>query len=103
LAWYAARMLCPTPPERLCDEQGRPYFLWDAELRLTELQDLLVSGSAEDRAWWAAKVMRQAKPDDAITVIGVAAMRELWPLLQPLLSDKLAFWTWYLEKTRGRG
>ncbi len=38
-------MLCPTPPEKLCDARGRPYFLWDNELTLAEFLALL-RGSA---------------------------------------------------------
>jgi len=31
-------MLNPTPPERLVDPQGRPYFLWDVDITLEEFQ-----------------------------------------------------------------
>jgi len=26
-------VLAPTPPERIVDAKGRPYFLWDEDLR----------------------------------------------------------------------
>jgi hypothetical protein len=30
-------MLNPTPPERLTDPQGHPYFLWDSEMTLDDM------------------------------------------------------------------
>ena len=31
-------MLSFTPPERLTDARGRPYFLWDCDLTIEELR-----------------------------------------------------------------
>lgn len=30
--------LNPTPPDRLVDQHGRPYFLWDMDITLADFQ-----------------------------------------------------------------
>lgn len=64
-------MLHPTPPELLCDPQGRPYFLWDVDLTLQQLRMLLADPDEDVRAYWMGKVLRQAKPDDALTLMDI--------------------------------
>ena len=93
-------MLCPTPPAKLCDEQGRPYFLWDSNVTLAELHGYLRSDDDEQRAYWLGKVMRQAKPDDAIVIAGLDEMRRLWARLERSLGRARPFWAWYLDWTR---
>ena len=90
-------MLCPTPTERLCDDRGRPYFLWDCDVTLLQLQGFLNASAADQRVYWIAKVMRQAKPDDAISIVGRPAMRELWTRVAPTLGRARDFWDWYLK------
>jgi hypothetical protein len=93
-------MLCPTPESRLCDAQGRPYFLWDNDLTLPEFLVHLRAEDEEVRAYWLGKLMRQAKPDDAIVIAGIDPMRRLWPKLERYLGRTRAFWTWYLDWAR---
>lgn len=93
-------MLCPTPPSKLCDEAGRPYFLWDSDVTLAELLGHLGADSDDRRVYWLAKLMRQAKPDDAIVIAGPDEMRRLWPRLERSLGDARAFWAWYLDWVR---
>lgn len=92
------RMLAPTPPDKLVDDQGRPYFLWDCQVTLAELLRYLASADAAERAYWTAKVMRQAKPDDAMTLIPVASMRDQWVRLEPFLGRTRPFWTFILDR-----
>lgn len=91
-------MICPTSETQLCDEAGRPYFLWDCDVTLAALREHLAA-PADDarRAYWLAKVMRQAKPDDAIAIAGLAEMRRLWPRIERSLGQQRAFWSWYLS------
>lgn len=93
-------MLAPTPPDRLCDAQHRPYFLWDCDVTLPQLGRYLMSTDDDQRTYWAAKVMRQAKPDDAIVIIGTNEMRRLWSRIAPLLGRTREFWQWYLDWAR---
>lgn len=92
-------MICPTPAEKLCDAQGRPYFLWDCDVTLARFREHLAAPEDDRRAYWLAKLMRQAKPDDAIAIAGLPEMRRLWSRIQHSLGRQRDFWTWYLDWT----
>jgi hypothetical protein len=94
-------MIAPTPAAKLCDARGRPYFLWDCNVTLAELSEHLASPDDSRRSYWLAKLMRQAKPDDAIAIGGLTEMRRLWPRIERGLGSQRAFWTWYLTWADG--
>lgn len=100
-------MLSPTPPERLTDLQGRPYFLWDCDMTLNGLRRALRSSEPVARAYLVAKLMRQAKPDDVFSFVSVDEIRELWGLVEGQLGTARPFWSWLLarwaEQDRGAG
>ncbi len=89
--------LFPTPPDKLCDTAGRPYFLWDSDMTLAEFTRRLHEENAEGRAYLVGKLMRQAKPDDVFTFVDVDAIVEMWPLLQRYLGRQQPFWRWLLD------
>ena len=93
-------MLSLTPPERLTDDQGRPYFLWDSELTLAEFEARLEHPNPEVRAYFLAKLMRQAKPDDVFRFVGVTSIEQSWPILTRYLGQSRPFWTWLLDTWR---
>ena len=97
-------MLSFTPPERLTDSQGRPYFLWDCDLTLAQFQRGLRDPDPEVRAYLVGKLMRQAKPDDVFLFVRPRVIRELWPKLTRDLGRSREFWTWLFEtwETQGR-
>jgi hypothetical protein len=88
----------PTPRERLCDAEGRPYFLWDTDITLGRFEELLRTGDRATRAYLVAKLMRQAKPDDVFEFVGLEQIRELWSELQHDLGRSTAFWHWILRR-----
>ncbi len=92
-------LLNPLPAERLVDSEGRPYFLWDNDLTLGQLQERLASDDLEVSAYWLGTMMRQARPDDALALCEPARMRLLWPRLERYLGNQRGFWTWYLHAT----
>jgi hypothetical protein len=94
-------MLNRTPAELLVDQQGRPYFLWDCEMTLDQLEAGLASSDPEVRAYLVGKIMRQAKPDDVLQLVSVATIRELWPSLERYLGDSRGFWEWMLDRWEG--
>jgi len=85
------------PTRELCDSAGRPYFLWDCDLTLSEFIEQLKNTDVQIRAYFAAKLMRQAKPDDVFTFLSIKEIAELWPNLKRYLGNKLAFWDWLLS------
>ncbi len=91
-------VLSPTPPERLVDPQGRPYFLWDGEMTLAELRRALREAPPVARAYLVAKLMRQAKPDDVFSFVAEAEIRDLWGLVEGQLGKTRPFWSWLLDR-----
>ena len=94
---YAVAVLNLTSPEVLTDSQGRPYFLWDCDLTLTEFEERLRDPDPVVQAYFIAKLMRQAKPDDVFRFVTLAKIRTLWPTLVPHLGHARPFWSWLLE------
>jgi hypothetical protein len=89
-------LLSPTPPDRLVDAKGRPYFLWDEDITLDVFRSRLASSDPEVRAYYLGKLMRQAKPDDVFTFATVADITALFPLLSRYLGKTHDFWIWLL-------
>ena len=73
-------MLAPTPPDRLCDATGHPYFLWDCGMTLEDFERAIRSPDREARAYHLGRLMRQAKPDDVFTFVSLRDIHDLWPL-----------------------
>ena len=96
-------MLNPTPPDRLTDERGRPYFLWDCDLTLAQFQRGLQDPDPEIRAYLVGKLMRQAKPDDVFLFVTPRTIRELWPRLLRYLGHSRDLWTWLFETWEAQG
>ncbi|OFW25931.1 MAG: hypothetical protein A3G21_15335 [Acidobacteria bacterium RIFCSPLOWO2_12_FULL_66_21] len=90
-------MLNLTPRETLTDPAGRPYFLWDCDLTLADFEARLRHGDPDVRAYFLAKMMRQARPDDVFQFARLAEIRALWPRLVKYLGRSRAFWSWLLD------
>ncbi len=86
-------MLAPTPREKLCDAHGRPYFLWDCELPLDAFLQK-IAGGGEERDYVLCTLLRQAKPDDALSLVTLDDIREAWPRIGGRLGKAGAFWSW---------
>ncbi len=89
-------MLNPTPLDRMVDQQGRPYFLWDCDMTLAEFRRRLVSGAAAEQAYLIGKLMRQAKPDDVFLFASARLIRRRWPEIERHLGKTREFWHWLL-------
>lgn len=89
-------MLFPTPRDKMLDQAGRPYFLWDCDMTLEEFMRRLREENEEGRAYLIGKLMRQAKPDDVFTFVTVPEIVVLWPKLRRYLGRQHPFWLWLL-------
>ena len=96
-------MLAPTPPDKLVDQQGRPYFLWDVEMTLEEFERAIHDHESPTRPYLIGKVMRQAKPDDALQFVSPQEMADEWPSFERYLGKTRPFWEWLLEQWERRG
>ncbi len=88
--------LNPTPPGRLVDAQGRPYFLWDEELSLEGFRDLLNDAAPEVREYYLGKLLRQAKPDDVFTFVRPQQIADSWARVERYLGATRPFWSWLM-------
>ena len=90
-------MLSQTQPDALIDGQGRPYFLWDCDLTLVQFEERLRDPNPDVRAYFVAKLMRQAKPDDVFQFVTLGTIRFLWTRLERYLGHSRPLWSWLLE------
>lgn len=91
-------LLNPTSPDVLVDKRGRPYFLWDVEdMTLDMFRARLRDSDLQIRAYLLGKLMRQAKPDDVLTLVTLAEISDVWPHLEPYLGRSRGFWSWLLR------
>jgi hypothetical protein len=88
----------PTPASDLTDSHGRPYFLWDVDLTLEEFRERLVAGEPAERDYFLAKLLRQAKPDDALELVGLEEIAAAWPRIHERLGRQREFWSWLLAR-----
>ena len=96
-------MLAPTPHHLLVDQQGRPYFLWDIEMTLDEFKRAIADHESPARPYLIGKMMRQAKPDDALQFVSPQEMADVWPLIERYLGRTRRFWAWLIEQWERRG
>jgi hypothetical protein len=89
-------LLAQTPPDRLVDARGRPYFLWDVDMTLDRFRELLASEEDDVRGYALGKLMRQAKPDDVFLFVTLSRIRRDWDLVERYLGKTRPFWTWLL-------
>ena len=82
----------PAPADRLVDAQGRPYFLWDADMTLDEFQRRLSDPDPEVRGYLAGKLMRQARVADVERFVSLTEARSLWPYLCRYLGSTREAW-----------
>ncbi len=87
----------------MCDAQGRPYFLWDDAITLSEFLAKLRDPDPNVAAYWLGKAMRQSKPDDILQFTTTDEIRAAWPRLERYLGRDRAMWAWLLEAWAKRG
>jgi hypothetical protein len=92
--------LACTSPDRLVDDRGRPYFLWDEDMTLDQFRARLRDADPAVRAYFLGKLMRQAKPDDVFTFVSLAEVQEQLPAVDPYLGRSRPFWQWLMERWR---
>jgi hypothetical protein len=94
----AMSVLAPTPPERMVDPAGRPYFLWDDDMSMEAFRASLRDPDPEVRAYFIGKLMRQAKPDDVFSFVTVREIETQWDLIERYLGKTRELWRWLLDR-----
>jgi hypothetical protein len=91
-------MSSPDQNTVLVDARGRPYFLWDVDLNLEELEHRLSDPDPVVSGYFHAKLMREAKPEDVFKLTTRARIEALWPYLDKHLGRKREQWRWLFEQ-----
>lgn len=72
-------------------------------MTLDDFEHALRVDPSPARAYLIGKLMRQAKPDDALQFVSPQEMADLWPAIERYLGKTRPFWTWLLEQWERRG
>ena len=96
-------MLNPTPPHVLCDAGGHPYFLWDCDVTLEQFRGFLRDPDPGVRDFWLGTLVRQAKPDDVLSLVSAAEIRAAWPRIAYIVGRERPFWEWYIARVARLG
>jgi hypothetical protein len=87
----------------LKDPEIRPWFLWDEDLSVRELQDILADESHPRWVELAAKIMREARDDQVWLFLRLVSVVARYPELAVRLGRRRAFWDYLLDAWRRHG
>lgn len=81
-----------------------PYFNWDAPVTNASVREALVSGTEDDKIFWVAKIMREARYDDVWKYVSLRRdVLPRWPQIEPQLGRWRAKWGFLIQSWKERG
>lgn len=81
----------------------RPDFLWDEALSREELKEILQRGREEDRLYYAAKILREARFEEVWEYLTPIFVASRWGQLRPKLGRKKKFWEFFFTTWQKHG
>ena len=81
----------------LSEGSKRPYFLWDEDISIDELNQKLREGSAYERERLLGKMLREARDIDVWTFVTPDEVARALPSLERRLGRRYAFWRFLIE------
>jgi hypothetical protein len=81
----------------------KPDFLWDEPLSRQQLKQLLESGSEEQRVYYAAKILREARFEQVWEYLTPAFFDLYWDKLKTRLGRKKRFWQFLHDAWKSHG
>ena len=81
----------------------RPYFLWDEDLSVDDLEERLRGGDRRERLRLLAKMLREARDIDVWLFVTPAEVAEALPAIRHRLGRRRAFWEFLIEGWRADG
>ena len=85
------------------DLTDRPDFLWDERLTRDGLKQLLAGESEEERLYYAAKILREARFEEVWDYISPAFLSSHWETLRGKLGRRKGFWEFFYFTWRRHG
>jgi hypothetical protein len=81
-----------------------PYFNWDAPVTNARVRQILVDGSENDKVFWVAKIMREARYEDVWKYVSLRRdVLPRWPKIEPHLGRWKDKWRFLIEGWQQRG
>ncbi len=77
------------------DPTDRPHFLWDEPLTRDNLKKLLNGDNEEERLYYAAKILREARFEEVWDYLSPAFLSSHWGKLCWRLGRKKRFWEFF--------
>jgi hypothetical protein len=84
-------------------QELRPYFLWDEDVSIAELRQVLVNGPATERLRLLGKMLREARDTDVWRFVTPQDVALALPNLGRRLGRRLAFWQFLIEGWKSDG
>jgi hypothetical protein len=81
----------------------RPYFLWDEDVTVAELQRALRGDDRELRLRLLGKMLREARDSDVWFFVTPEEVEKELPLLTRRLGRRARFWNWLIRGWRQDG
>ena len=83
--------------------EGRPYFLWDEDISVGELRQVLEDGSEYERVRLVGKMLREARDIDVWEFMTPAQVAEMLPKVGRRLGRRAPFWRFLIDGWRADG
>jgi len=81
-----------------------PYFNWDAPVTNAEVRRALATGSEDDKIYWIARIMREARYDDVWKYVSLRDdVLPRWQDIEPHLGRWQDKWRFLIEGFVERG
>ena len=81
----------------------RPYFLWDEDVSIAELRQVLALGPEAERLRLLAKMLREARDTDVWRFVTPEDVALVLPQLERRLGRRNAFWRFLIEGWKSDG
>jgi hypothetical protein len=85
------------------DHTDRLDFLWDEPLTRSDLKQLLEAGDEEERLYYAAKILREARFEEVWDYLSPAFLAANWDKLRWRLGRRKKFWEFLYTTWRADG
>lgn len=80
-----------------------PYFNWDAPITNAQVRQIIAEGSEDDKAFWIAKIMREARYEDVWKYVSLRRhVLPRWSQIEPHLGRWKEKWRFLIEGWRTR-
>ena len=80
----------------------RPYFLWDEDVSISELHEILAGPDSPRRDELLAKMLREARDIDVWSFVRPVEVARVLKRLRRPIGRRYAFWNFLIEAWRSR-